>query len=134
MADLYYQPKVDSYASMHPNINQIGPGVVTGMYRTQKTVPLQSLMNNVQFIPFLNALFPSPSGKSFHQYVIIKGFSQTLLTNLIHYWIEAMFSDINSWLALLSFLTTRPGKGTHISISARLFDAKLQRLLACIRY
>lgn len=45
-----------------------------------------------------------------------------------------MFSDINSRLALLGFLTTRPGKGTHVSFSARLFDAKLQRLLACVWY
>lgn len=37
-----------------------------------------------------------------------------------------MFSDKNPQLALLGFLTTRRGKGTHISISTRLFYAKLR--------
>lgn len=58
MAGLCYQSQVDSYAFIQMNINQIGPGVVSGMYSTQKTVPLQSVMNNVQFIQFINALFP----------------------------------------------------------------------------
>lgn len=58
MAYSCYQPQVDSYAFIPMHINQIGPGVVTEMYSTQKTVPLQSVMNNVQFIPFINALFP----------------------------------------------------------------------------
>lgn len=58
MTGFCYQFKVDAYAFMHMNINQIEPGVVTEMYNTQKTAPLQSRMNNEQFIHFINALFP----------------------------------------------------------------------------
>lgn len=32
--------------------------MVSGMYSTQKTVPLETVKNNVQFIQFINALFP----------------------------------------------------------------------------
>lgn len=60
--------------------------------------------------------------------MIVKGFSQTSLTNWTCCWTGATVLEINTKLFQQNFLKKQPRKRTHNSNSPRLCGVKLQRI------